>query len=169
MNRPFHNFIQGASRWIFSIEKAGMALLMLILLGFALLQIILRNFLGTGYVWGDTLLRNIVLWMSLLGAVRATTEKKHIRIDLLQRLLPAKGSRVAGLVANCFSSLVSAVLCYASITFVMNERLGGYTDFLGMPYWWLEVIFPIAFGLMAVQFALHLIEGLFRGPDDTQP
>jgi TRAP-type C4-dicarboxylate transport system permease small subunit len=168
MSSSFFDYLERGGRWIGLVERGIMASFMVVLLGFALVQIIVRNFFGTGYVWGDTLLRNLVLWISLLGAVRATAEGKHISIDILPRLLPPKGSRFVAAAADCFSSLVSTVLCRASVTFIENERLSGYPDFLGIPFWWLEVIFPLSFALMAVRFAVRVVEGLF-GPEDGTP
>ena len=38
----------------------------------AFLQIVLRNDFSTGLDWGDSLLRNLVLWIGFIGATLAT-------------------------------------------------------------------------------------------------
>jgi TRAP-type C4-dicarboxylate transport system permease small subunit len=78
-----------------NLEQWVLVLLLGFLAAFAVTQIILRNFLSVGLVWGDDLLRHGVLWISLLGATRATLERKHIRIDLLPRILPARLGLIA--------------------------------------------------------------------------
>jgi TRAP-type C4-dicarboxylate transport system permease small subunit len=42
--------------------------------------------------------------------------------------------------------------------------LGGDIAFASIPYWWLVLIFPISFGLMAFRFCLTCISRLLRGP-----
>ncbi|MGD9168421.1 MAG: TRAP transporter small permease subunit, partial [Syntrophobacterales bacterium] len=76
------------SHFLGNFEQWVLVFLLGFLTAFAVAQIILRNFLSSGLVWGDDLLRHGVLWISLLGATRATLESKHIRIDLLSRILP---------------------------------------------------------------------------------
>jgi TRAP-type C4-dicarboxylate transport system permease small subunit len=156
------------SRFLGNIEQWVLVLLLGFLTAFAVTQIVLRNFLSAGLVWGDDLLRHGVLWISLLGATRATLERKHIRIDLLPRILPAR----LGLIADslcCFISLfVCVLLTWASWNFVQGERLGGDIAFASIPYWWLVLIFPISFGLMAFRFCLTCISRLLRRTEGVE-
>jgi TRAP-type C4-dicarboxylate transport system permease small subunit len=145
------------SRWFGALEKWVIASLVIFLVLFSFLQIILRNFFSTGIIWGDSLLRQIVLWVSLLGAARAAAENKHIQIDLLPKLLPAASARVLGIISNLFGIMVSATLLYASITFVQSEMSSGTIAFLGIPNWWLETAFPLSFGIMTLRFGYQLV------------
>jgi TRAP-type C4-dicarboxylate transport system permease small subunit len=155
-------------KWITQIFENLEKWLFVILLGslvcFAVLQIILRNFFATGVVWGDDLLRHGVLWISILGACRATLEKKHIRIDLLPRVLPARISFMADFLCCFVSFLVCVVLFWASWTFVQGERLAGDIAFASIPYWCLELIFPLGFALMALRFGFSFLSGLIGTP-----
>ena len=159
---------RSAGEWIHTLEKGAMVLLVTFLGGFALLTIVLRNFFSTGWIWGDALLRHVVLWLSLLGAARATAESRHIRVDLLPRLLPPDHRRSVAVVCNIFAALVSAVLAYSAWRFVGIERAGGGTAFASIPFWWVESIFPMAFALMAVRFGLQALRPRNSGPDDPQ-
>ena len=145
-----------------------LVLLLGFLTAFALAQIILRNFLSVGLVWGDDLLRHGVLWISFLGAARATLERKHIRIDLLPRVLPVRLSFIADFMCCLISFVVCLLLLWASWNFVQGERLAGDIAFASIPYWWLELIFPISFALMACRFCLNCISGLVRGPEGVE-
>lgn len=138
------------------IEKWVLVFLLGFLLAFSLLQIVLRNFFSTGFVWGDSLLRNTVLWISFLGAARATAEDKHIRIDLLPRLLPTFGAVLISLVIDLFSLLVCSALIHASWRFVLDERAAGSFAFGQLPLWWFEVVFPFSFTVMLVRFGIRL-------------
>ena len=145
-----------------------LVLLLGFLTAFALAQIIFRNFLSVGLVWGDDLLRHGVLWISFLGAARATLERKHIRIDLLPRVLPVRLSFIADFMCCLISFVVCLLLLWASWNFVQGERLAGDIAFASIPYWWLELIFPISFALMACRFCLNCISGLVRGPEGVE-
>ena len=156
------------SQFLGDLEKWVLVLLLGFLAAFAVTQIILRNFFSTGFVWGDDLLRHGVLWISFLGATRATLERKHIRIDLLPRVLPGRMSLIADFV-SCFISLVVCVLLlWASWNFVQGERLADDIAFASIPYWWLVLIFPVSFGLMAFRFCFNCISGLVRRPEGVE-
>jgi TRAP-type C4-dicarboxylate transport system permease small subunit len=144
------------------VEKWMLVLLLGILIGFSLLQIILRNFFATGFVWGDSLLRNLVLWISFLGAARATAEDKHIRIDLLPRLLPGSAKAVLNLLVDSISFLVCLALLYAAFSFIGYEKMEGSFVFNQIPLWWLEIVFPLSFALMAVRFGLRIPSGILH-------
>jgi TRAP-type C4-dicarboxylate transport system permease small subunit len=146
-----------------NLEKWLLVILLVFLVTFAILQIILRNFFSTGIIWGDDLLRHGVLWISILGASRATLEKKHIRIDLLPRVMPARVSFIADFMC-CFASFfVCLVLFWASWNFVQGERLAGDIAFASIPYWCLELIFPMGFAIMALRFGFSFASGLVGG------
>jgi len=154
------------------VEKWVLVLLLGFLIGFALLQIILRNFFSTGFVWGDSVLRHSVLWISFLGAARATAENKHIRIDLLPRLFPTNTAGVIAVVVDLFSCIVSLALIYASWSFVSNEKMAGTLAFGQTPLWWLQVIFPFSFTVMAVRFGSRVVYGIIqitRGAQEDLP
>ena len=150
-------FFENLETWLFVIILGSLA-------AFAVLQIILRNFFSTGLVWGDDLLRHGVLWISVLGASRATLERKHIRIDLLPRVMPARIGFISDFICCFVSFLVCVVLFWASWNFVRGERLAGDIAFASIPYWCLELIFPIGFAIMALRFLFRSTSGLAGGP-----
>ena len=150
-------FFENLEKWLFVIILGSLA-------AFAVLQIILRNFFSTGLVWGDDLLRHGVLWISVLGASRATLERKHIRIDLLPRVMPARIGFISDFICCFVSFLVCVVLFWASWNFVRGERLAGDIAFASIPYWCLELIFPIGFAIMALRFLFRSTSGLAGGP-----
>lgn len=164
--------IRDINGWFGHVEKWLLVFLLGSLIAFSLLQIVLRNFFSTGFVWGDTLLRHGVLWISLLGAGRATAEDKHIRIDLMPRLLPGPAAALLSILIDFFSSIVCVVLIYASWHFISNEMMAGTFAFGQIPLWWLESIFPFSFTVMAVRFALRVFYGiglLMRKTEGSQP
>ena len=157
-------YVKGIIQFFENLEKWLFLILLGFLTTFAVLQIILRTFFSTGLVWGDDLLRHGVLWISILGASRATLAKKHIRIDLLPRVLPARISFFADFICCLISSLICFILFWASWNFVQGERIAGDIAFASIPYWCLELIFPVGFAIMALRFGFSSISGLVEGP-----
>ena len=160
-----YRYVKGTVQLFENLEKWLFVILLGSLATFAVLQIILRNIFSTGLVWGDDLLRHGVLWISILGASRATLEKKHIRIDLLPRVMPARMSFISDFMCCFISFLVCLVLLWASWNFVQGERLAGDIAFASIPYWCLELIFPFGFAIMALRFLFSFASGLVGGPE----
>lgn len=155
MMRSLVRLLKG-SLWLF--DKAEYLLLVSLLslmVGLAFLQIFLRIFFNTGILWGDPLLRNVLLWAGLLGATMATKEGKHINIDVISRLLPGRGNVAIQAVTNLFSAFICVLLLQASLKFVRDEFQAGTLAFLKIPIWTVGVIFPIAFGVIGLRFAIN--------------
>lgn len=134
------------------------ALLVVLLGGLILLasgQIVLRNVFSIGLTWGDGLIRLGVLWLALLGAVAASADGRHITIGALLRWLPPTVRRVAGIVADAFAALVAAAFAWFSYVFVRDSAAFGDTLLDGLPAWPFQAIMPVAFGLIALRYALR--------------
>ncbi len=140
------------------LETVIVVLFLSAMMGIAFLQIFLRNVFTTGLIWGEVILRNLVLWIGFIGATLATREGKHINIDAISRSLPPLGRAVAETCIHLFSSLICSLFTYASLKFIRNEAEMGATTLAGIPAWILEAVLPLTFGLMAFRFALHAVQ-----------
>jgi TRAP-type C4-dicarboxylate transport system permease small subunit len=125
------------------------------MVGLAFLQIVLRIFFNSGIIWGDVALRHLVLWVGLLGATVATRESRHIRIDVLSQLLTGKGKTLLNILIDFFSAAICVFLVYGSLKFVWDEFLAKTTTSLQIPGWVIGVIFPLAFSVITIHFALN--------------
>jgi TRAP-type C4-dicarboxylate transport system permease small subunit len=126
----------------------------------AFLQIVLRNFFSTGLDWGDSFLRNLVLWIGFIGATLATREGKHINIDVVSRWLPSLGKNIITLITHLFSFSICCLLTCATLKFIKNEVQMENMTFLNVPAWIPEMILPITFTLMTFRFGLRSIKNL---------
>lgn len=148
-------------RFIVYIEESLLALLLGTMIILATSQIFMRNLWGSGIDWSDPLLRVLVLWLGLLGAMAATRDGSHIKIDLLSKLLPAAAARFLDPVIHLASAAICAIVCYHAGRFVMMEYQDGSSAFAAVPAWLCEVIIPIGFGLMALRFFAYALTALF--------
>lgn len=146
------------------LEVGLLAILFLALILVGLGQIGLRNFAGISLAWADGAMRAGVLWIAMIAASLASGELKHIRIDVLERLLP---EGLAGPVRRLLLFL-TAVICLgmvaASLQILALEYQFQSNAFLEVPTWVVQLIIPIGFGLMAWRFIRHALQ-----PGSPQP
>lgn len=154
------------------LERAGKwgedALLVLILTTMILLaagQIVLRNFFDIGFIWGDEILRMLVLWLAVAGALAASRSDRHITIDVLNRFLPDGVSRAVKVVVHLFTAVVCGVVAWYALQFVKTSY--EFEDVLlgNTPAWILQAVLPVGFGLIAwryLLFAFKDVAGLMR-------
>jgi TRAP-type C4-dicarboxylate transport system permease small subunit len=126
-----------------------------VMVSVAVYQILARNFFGTGILWGDSMVRIAVLWVTLFGALVASRNDDHIHIDALSRFLPARLQRNARRLTCAFTVLVCGVFAYYSAQFVWWEYQDGVTAFANVPAWVCELPMPVVFGLMALRYLGH--------------
>jgi TRAP-type C4-dicarboxylate transport system permease small subunit len=138
-------------------ESAILCLLLAAMILLACLQIILRTFFASGLFWADPLLRYLVLWCGLLGAVSATGQGKHIALDITGNYLPQKIEPWITLVTHLFCTLAAAGLTWAGWRFLLSEIEFGGSGPLSLPLWFWNGIFPIAFGLITLKYLLLLL------------
>jgi TRAP-type C4-dicarboxylate transport system permease small subunit len=143
------------------VEQTSLVILLSSMIVIAFLQIILRNVFDTGLSWGDSLVRNLVLWVSFIGAALATKEGKHINIDVVSQWMPPLGKGVMEFLTQLFSFFICGLLTFAALKFIKNEAQMGNVTFLRIPAWIPEAILPVIFGLMAIRFGLRSFKNLF--------
>jgi len=120
----------------------------------AVTQIIYRNLSGGGVIWIDPLLRILVLWVALSGAVIASRTDNHIRIDFFAKYISGKYYIYIKRLVHLYCVLVCGFVAWHSVSFVQMDYEYGTEAFTGMPAWITELIIPIAFGLMAMRYFL---------------
>jgi len=120
-------------------------------------QIVLRNLFDTSLSWGDPLIRVMVLWTALFGAMTATRLNNHIKIDLLSRFLSQRLIRWSNRITNGFAAAISGLIAWHAGRFVLFEKEDATILFAQIPAWVCELIIPIAFAIMALRLALQII------------
>lgn len=120
-------------------------------------QILLRNVFDSGFAWAEPVLRALVLWSAMLGAVIATREDQHIGLDFIGRFVSGVKLRVARFIALAFAAVLCALMAWHSWGLVQLDREGGTDGVVGIPAWVLELILPMGFGLMALRFLIRSV------------
>ncbi len=138
-------------------EAAILCLLLATMIILSCVQIILRTFFAGGLLWVDPLLRYLVLWCGLLGAVTATGQGRHIALDITGKRLPKRVDAAISLVSYIFCILAASGLTWAGYRFLQSEIEFGGAGPLSLPLWFWSSIFPVAFGLITIKYVLLFI------------
>ncbi len=136
------------------VEDAILVGLLLLMIGMAVTQIFLRNLFGAGIVWSDVMVRILVLWVGLVGAMVASRQNNHIAIDILDRYLPERAKVYTNFVVRLFTALICTIVAYYSLLFVQMEFTDGGMAFARVPTWLCEAIIPFAFTVIALRYFL---------------
>lgn len=134
-----------------------------ILLSFG--QMLLRNFFDMGIVWGDTLLRQWVLWLGFLGAALAVKHDKHISIEVFSNLTSLFWKRVIRAFTRFSAGIISGFLTWAAWSFMQYEKESESVLFQDIPVWIFQIVLPYSFMVIAIRFTISGLETAFTKND----
>lgn len=136
----------------------------MVLLSFS--QVLLRQFLGIGLLWGDTFLRHAVLWVGFLGAALAAVDEKNFAFEALAERCGPRSRAALGLAAHSTTVVVCALLAKAAWKFLLDEKASSsvlFTAFgVDFPAWLFAVIVPAGFALIGLHTLLRAAACLSR-------
>lgn len=144
--------LTGIVHWL---ENVLLVCLLGAMIGLAVLQIVLRNGFETGIPWLAPMLRALVLWIAMAGAIVASRDRRHISSDLIGRFLPKPWLRYTGLITCWATSGICLAVAWYSFQFVRMEYESPSMAFANVPSWLCESIIPAAFALIAVRYFTH--------------
>jgi TRAP-type C4-dicarboxylate transport system permease small subunit len=158
LNRnPKKSYLNRVHTFLLWTEDSILVALLMLMIGMAFGQILLRNLFQSGIAWGDVLVRILVLWVGLLGAMVASRKGSHISIDLIARYLPGRVKGVVGIIVELFTSLVCAFAAYYSFQLVLREFEEGGIAFAQVPAWVCQGIIPLAFTVISLRYLIMAI------------
>lgn len=146
------------------------ALVVAMTLGVALLST--RFDEGLGYSWAPNIALTLLLWMAFLGASMATHDKRHLALDAVRKIVPAKHTRLYAALSFVVSAIVTAAFFYLSYTY-FGKRIAEEPEPGKIPDWIKVMSIPVALGTMTVRFFAYAIAefvGYFLGVEpDAAP
>lgn len=156
-----------ACRCVRCLEDVLLASLLLGMILLAVGQIVLRNFFASGVVWGDELLRILLLWLALVGAMVASRGDHHISIDFISRFLPPRWLGPLKFLLHLFTAGVCLVVAWQALRFVRLEAAAGGQVLARFPAWWFQAVLPLGFGLIGLRYLGHALRrvGIAFGPE----
>jgi TRAP-type C4-dicarboxylate transport system permease small subunit len=146
------SFWQQIRKVLYAIEDSVLVSLLLSMILMASGQILFRLFFGTTFVWADAMVRVLVLWVGLFGAMVASRKGNHICIDLATRYLGSHSARYAKLLVDLFTAAVCLIVVYHSAILVNIEYTDSTLAFASVPTWVCMTIMPFSFFVMSIRY-----------------
>ncbi len=123
------NLLFWLNRILIKFETWLLIVILLVALGFAFLQVMLRNFFETGIGWADVFGRHLVLWLGFFGATLSTQTNSHIKIDALTKILPKRVIPLVEFLIMIFCIIICYLLTGSAWKFMMDEKLSVHHKF----------------------------------------
>jgi len=161
-NIVLHSRTKRFLNFLHQTEDIMLVTSLLLMILTAVIQLLLRNFFDSGVVWANSMVRILVLWCGLLGAMIATRQKSHISIDLISRYLPENGTKILDFIIQLFTGTVCAIMAYFSLVFVQMEFEFGEMAFAAVPAWLCQAIIPFALAIMALRCFIFSLTSIYK-------
>jgi C4-dicarboxylate transporter DctQ subunit len=149
------------------IENALLIALLGGMMLLAIAQIVLREVFNTGFVWAGELLKIMVLWLTMIAAIAACRDNRHIRIDALSHVLPNTAMRVSRVVVDLFAAAVCAVIAWHAWRYLQLEIEFGDTVLIDTPAWMAHVVVPVSFAIVSYRFVVSAMRKALGFDDDS--
>jgi TRAP-type C4-dicarboxylate transport system permease small subunit len=102
----------------------------------------------------------MVLWITMLGAIAAARDRRHIVIDVLSRMLPPGLQTWASLIVDSLSAGVAGILAWYAALFVIDSKAYGDLLLNDLPAWPFQLILPVAFSILAYRYGIWSLRHL---------
>lgn len=158
------------------VEVALCAASLLLMIGLAFAQVLLRSFRTETLqpvAWFDNIARHLVIWVGMLGASLATAEGRHISIEVLPKLLGPRGRRRNELLVSAASLTVVGVLFVLSMIYMLRVQVPDPAHLfridaleLDVPRWPFLTIVPVGLAVIGWRFALRAAQAAWMTDDE---
>lgn len=122
-------------------------------------EIAMRAAFKVGISGAGAFTQHLALIAGMLGAAVAAREGRLLSLSALQGMLTGNRLAAARAFSGVVAAIVAALLCAASLDFVLAERAGGNVIAYGIPVWLGEAVLPVGFALIAARLVVACAPG----------
>ena len=144
-------------RVLLVLEDGLLVLVLAAMILFSFTQIALRNLFDIGFAWIEPLLRHLVLWIALLGAMVAARENSHLSVDAVTAFLPRRLKMGVRVLTDAFTALVCGLLGYSSVLLAMDLYEYPPPGSFGDQAWIFSLVLPLGFCVMALRYLVFMV------------
>jgi tripartite ATP-independent transporter DctM subunit len=136
------------------LERWSLVAIVLAMVVLPTLEAVVRRVSGASVPGAAVYTEHLTLWVGFIGAMLATATGHHLALSTVDFLPEGWPRDLARGFGSAVTTLVCAVLAYASFDMLLLDK--GRVDTLagGVPEWWFEIIMPFGFAAMALRGAL---------------
>lgn len=149
--------------------KFGIGLLLLAGVAINFVNVLLRYIFGRPFPWTEEVMIFGLIFIVMVGTVVATALDSHLRIDVIQNILPRLGQRILRMFSHGVwigLSIFLAFQSYAVVTLMM--RLGQTSMVTRLPTWIPHSVVFASFVLSACAAAYLMVRELTSPPEERQ-
>ena len=99
-----------------------------------LLQVFFRYVLNESLFWAEELVRGLMIWGVMISSALVAGSRGHIRVEVLELMLPPAGRRVVLWMADALTLAFGVLLLWAAIE-LMNRTWQQQSPLLEIPKW----------------------------------
>lgn len=160
--------LRALDRLLVRVETVLLVIFLSLMVLLAFTQVVLRNLFEGGILWGDPLVRQMVMWSGFMGAAVAASQDRHISIDALTQFIKGRGKEIVRVITSIFAAVVCYYLAGAAWVFLLDEKQSGGELIAGIPSWIGLIIIPAGYWLLMVHFVLNAVEHAGRAASPAQ-
>jgi len=138
---------------IFGRLRAALTLVTVLLLAgyfsLVLLQVFFRYVLNESLYWAEELVRGAMLWGVMLSSALVAASRAHIRIEVLELMLPRGGRRILSSITNVLTLAFVLTLLWAGVELIDRTWFQN-SPLLGVPKWTVYMAIPVGAALEAL-------------------
>lgn len=144
------DWLRKFERGFIKAESVLAASSLLLLLALMLLQLVLRNVFNFGFPEIEVITRHLLIVSGGFGAVLATPQLRHIKIDALTPLLSTRQKHLLLIPLAIFSALVCAAMSVYAVQFSIDEwQYAPVNERWALPF---TLMYPLGFALLSFHF-----------------
>jgi C4-dicarboxylate transporter DctM subunit len=140
-------------RLIHRVENLLAACSLLVMAVLPAADMALRHAASVTIPASTSIVQNLTLWVTFLGAMLASREGGHLAMTAPESLWQGKMSKILRPIRAAVSAAVSSALFWASLNLVIAEKAGAVAIGGWLPLWVVEAVMPLAFSVMTFRFA----------------
>ena len=121
-----------------------------------------RTFFNHSYIWSEETIRYSLLWAAFLCFGLAGAHHRHLRSDLLLRVMPKPLQKVCMKIGDLAGLLFCMLLITGAWVQLQQLLANGMTTeaLFDIPVWVIFLIIPIAVSIFAMYYLLSLVGAL---------
>jgi tripartite ATP-independent transporter DctM subunit len=151
--------ISAARKFFHHTENAVAVLLLLLVALFPALEVLVRLFLKTGVHASADYVQHIVLWITFVGGMITTRDRKHLSVSLGVDLLKEPWTSRIRTITSLLSVAVGSVFTWSAVQYVQTsfdpaQRVGLF------PVQWVMAVMPVGFAVMTLRFVTQAPRGV---------
>ncbi|WP_368183740.1 TRAP transporter small permease [Anaerotruncus rubiinfantis] len=146
-------------KWLdVNFEPVCMVVLFYSLLCLITVEVILRFLFGGGLSWSEEISRYLFVWLIYFSISYATRNNRHIRVSMLQQMLPNLFQRVILMLSDLFFLSFSGVLFVATwVVCAYNEKVGNRAITVNVSINILYMAGVVGFLLMFIRLVQNIV------------